>query len=105
MLSINLFRIFQESLTNVARHSGASRVEVELQPCNHEVVLSIRDNGRGLPEGHAITSTSYGMRGMHERVEQLSGKIEFDKPLGGGLRVMVRLPQPAAHSSQIQTEE
>lgn len=105
MLSINLFRIFQESLTNVARHSGASRVEVELQPCNHEVVLSIRDNGRGLPEGHAIASTSYGMRGMHERVEQLSGKIEFDKPLGGGLRVMVRLPQPAAHSSQIQTEE
>lgn len=95
-LSINLFRIFQESLTNVARHSGASSVEVELQPCDREVVLSISDNGCGLPEGHAIAPTSNGMRGMRERVEQLSGKIEFDKSPDGGLCVMVKFPQPAA---------
>jgi signal transduction histidine kinase len=67
-------------------------VEVELQPCQHEVVLSISDNGRGLPEGHTIAPTSYGIRGMRERVEQLGGKIKFDSQPGNGFSVMVSLP-------------
>lgn len=94
-ISINLFRVFQESLTNVARHSGASKVEVELQPCEHEIVLSISDNGRGLPEGKTIAATSYGIRGMRERAEQLGGKIEFGKPPSGGFSVVIKLPQGA----------
>jgi PAS domain S-box-containing protein len=89
--AINLFRIFQESLTNVAKHSGASRVETELYfGCG--VALSVRDNGRGLPAGHTIASTSYGMRGMAERVKQLGGEIRFDSPSGGGFEVTVKLP-------------
>lgn len=92
-LAINLFRIFQESLTNVARHSGASRVEVELHPGEQEIVLSVSDNGCGLPDGGAIASTSHGMRGMRERVELLKGRIEFGQPPGGGLRVEVRVPR------------
>ncbi len=95
-LSINLFRIFQESLTNVARHSGASRVEVELRPDGNEVVLSISDNGRGLSEGHTIAPTSFGIRGMRERAMQLGGKIEIGSPPGGGFNVTVILPLPAA---------
>jgi PAS domain S-box-containing protein len=95
-LSINLFRIFQESLTNVARHSGASRVEVKFRPDSNEVVLSISDNGRGLPEGHTIAPTSFGIRGMRERVVQLGGKIEIGSSPGGGLNVIVILPLPAA---------
>lgn len=91
-ISINLFRIFQESLTNIARHSGASKVEVELQLCEHEVTLSISDNGRGLSDGQVIAATSYGIRGMRERAKQLGGNIEFGKPLGGGFSVVVRLP-------------
>jgi PAS domain S-box-containing protein len=94
--AINLFRITQESLTNVVRHSGATKVGVHLHRDNEEVVLSISDNGRGLPEGHTIASTSYGLRGMRERVVQLGGKIKFDKPAGGGFTVMVRLPVAAA---------
>ena len=90
--SIALFRIFQETLTNVARHSGASQVEVEFQCCDEEIMLSISDNGRGLPEGHTAASTSYGMRGMCERVEQLGGKIKFDSSPGGGFCVTVTLP-------------
>jgi PAS domain S-box-containing protein len=93
--SIALFRIFQETLTNIARHSGASRVEVEFQSCDEEVILSISDNGSGLPEGHRIAPTSYGMRGMCERVEQLGGKIKFDSPPGGGFCVAVTLPSLA----------
>ncbi|MDD2914142.1 MAG: PAS domain-containing protein [Gallionella sp.] len=93
--SINLFRIFQEALTNVERHSGASRVEVEFRLDDSEVMLSISDNGRGLPEGHNIAATSYGIRGMRERVVHLGGKIGFGRPRGGGFSISVELPLPA----------
>ena len=91
-LSINLFRICQEALTNVSRHSGASEVSIELHLDSEEIALSISDNGHGLPEGHTIASTSHGMRGMRERAAQLGGKIEFGSPPGGGLSVTVILP-------------
>jgi signal transduction histidine kinase len=101
-LSINLFRIFQESLTNVARHSGASCVEAEYRPESDQIVLTISDNGCGLPEGHTTASTSFGVRGMRERVGQLGGQIKFDSPPDGGFSVVVRLPRPAASQSGMQ---
>ena len=102
MLSITLFRIFQESLANVARHSGASTVIAQFHPTDSEIVLSIQDDGCGLPEGHTIAPTSYGIRGMRERVEQLGGKITFDSPPGGGLAMLVKLPQPAERPSKLR---
>lgn len=90
--SINLFRIVQEALTNVARHSGASKVKVKMNRGDKEIMLSICDNGRGLPEGHTVAPTSHGVRGMCERVKQLDGKIKFDSPNGGGFCVEVSLP-------------
>ncbi|MDP2693996.1 MAG: MASE1 domain-containing protein [Gallionella sp.] len=98
--SIALFRIFQEALTNVARHSGASRVEVEFHHGDEEVVLSIGDNGRGMPGEHVIAPDSYGIRGMFERVGQLGGKIKFDSPPSGGLNVAVVLLLPASHKKE-----
>ena len=94
-LSINLFRIFQEALTNVARHSGASSVVAEYRPGSDQVFLSIIDNGCGFPEGHSPASSSFGIRDMRERVGQLGGQIEFNSPLGGGFSVIVRLPRHA----------
>jgi PAS domain S-box-containing protein len=99
-IAINLFRVFQESLNNVARHSGASRVGVEYQQDDNEIVLTISDNGRGLPEKHVIAQTSYGMRVMRERVAQLNGQILFDVPPGGGLRLTVILPLAADDSEE-----
>ena len=93
--TINMFRIFQESLTNVARHSGASGVEVELRYGEKEVTLAINDNGCGLPEGHTISQTSFGMLGMRERAEQMGGRISFYSRPGGGLSVMFTLLIPA----------
>ncbi|OGS91864.1 MAG: hypothetical protein A2Z95_10270 [Gallionellales bacterium GWA2_60_18] len=93
--TINLFRIFQESLTNIARHSGASRVEAELLCEDGETVLTISDNGCGLPEGHVIAPTSYGMLGMRERAEQLGGRINFYSPPDGGFSVTAILPLSA----------
>jgi PAS domain S-box-containing protein len=99
-IAINLFRVFQESLNNVARHSGASRVGVEYQQDDNEIVLTISDNGRGLPEKHVIAQTSYGMRVMRERVAQLNGQILFDVPPSGGLRLTVILPLAADDSEE-----
>lgn len=92
--SIALFRIFQETLTNVARHSGASSVEVEFCCGDKEVMLSVCDNGCGLPDGHTVAPTLYGVRGMCERARQLGGRIKFDSPPGGGFNVTVTLPLP-----------
>jgi PAS domain S-box-containing protein len=103
MLSIHLYRIFQETLTNVARHSGATRVEAEFEVGKNDVRLTVKDNGCGLPEGHNIAPTSFGILGMHERVGQLHGKIEFDTFPGKGLTVSVILPLSAP--TLIKTEE
>lgn len=102
VLSINLFRIFQEALTNVARHSGAACVEAEYRPEADHVLLVIRDDGRGLPEGHVPATTSFGIRGMRERVGQLGGQIAFDNALGGGLCVTVRLPFTAGNKGSAE---
>jgi PAS domain S-box-containing protein len=100
--AINLFRIFQEALTNVSRHSGATRVNIEFHQGEEEIILSISDNGRGLPEKHIIAQTSYGLRVMRERVAQLDGQIIFDSPPGGGLRVTVLMPLTAAHNKEME---
>ncbi|MBI4938031.1 MAG: PAS domain S-box protein [Nitrosomonadales bacterium] len=93
--SINLFRIFQEALTNVARHSGATFVEVEFLRDREKTCLSIRDNGCGLPERLAIAATSFGIRGMRERAEQLGGLIRLGSSYIGGLDVTVIVPLSA----------
>jgi PAS domain S-box-containing protein len=90
--TINLFRIFQEALTNVARHSGASSVDVTLRYATKVVILVISDNGRGMPDWHAIGPTSFGLLGMRERVEQMGGSIKFGSPPAGGFSVAIFLP-------------
>lgn len=90
--SINLFRIFQESLTNVARHSGAANVDVELSTEAGKLILRIADDGCGIPEGQVVSPTSYGMLGMRERVAQLGGEICFSGAPDSGFCVTVMLP-------------
>lgn len=92
MRSIELFRISQEALSNVAKHSGASWVEIEYHHSNEEVVMSIIDNGRGIAETPADTTQHYGILGMRERTEQLGGEISIDTPPGGGFSLTVTLP-------------
>jgi len=98
--TINLFRIFQEALTNVSRHARSSRVEVEFLQGQEEVILSVSDNGRGMPKEYVIRHTSYGMRGMRERVAQLGGQIKFDSPPNGGFRITVILPLPTERNME-----
>ncbi|HEY5752860.1 MAG TPA: sensor histidine kinase [Chthoniobacterales bacterium] len=90
-ISTNLFRIFQELLTNVARHSGASNVHVRLAREDHSVVLAVSDNGRGLPTGTPAPDHC-GLRGIRERASALGGSIQITPNSPRGVAITVSLP-------------
>jgi hypothetical protein len=85
-----VFRVLQESLTNIARHSGATRVEVTLQAEDGHVVLHVRDNGKGF-DPDAPRKGSYGLLGVRERAALLGGKVTIESAPGEGTRVELRL--------------
>jgi two-component system sensor histidine kinase UhpB len=87
-----LFRICQEALTNVARHAMASRVWISLQEQNNELVLEIRDNGRGIRGDEEANRSSLGLLGMRERALALGGSVEVTGIPGHGTTVRVRVP-------------
>jgi two-component system sensor histidine kinase UhpB len=96
-----LFRIFQETLTNISKHAGASRVDVRLAVENDSVALDVVDNGRGLGAADRKKPKSFGIRGMVERAHALGGVLTVSDP-GQGCRVAVRLPlAPAAHGPAV----
>jgi signal transduction histidine kinase len=86
------FRIFQETLTNVARHSGASIVDVTLNHLDDSVILEIRDNGRGISEAEISGSKSLGLLGMRERAHLLGGRLTISGIPAKGTTVTVRIP-------------
>ncbi|HEX4619473.1 MAG TPA: ATP-binding protein, partial [Steroidobacteraceae bacterium] len=92
--STALFRIFQELLTNVARHANATRVAVAVRPDSGRlVVLTVEDNGRGIDEEVARSPKSLGLMGVRERVLPYGGRVEVEGVRGKGTLVRVTLPQ------------
>jgi PAS domain S-box-containing protein len=94
---VTLFRIFQETLTNVARHAGADLVTIRLTVNADQVILAVQDNGRGITPGEIAKRSSLGLLGIRERVLSLGGLIEIEgKPRAGTLvRVTVPVGRPA----------
>ena len=93
-LSTTLFRIFQESLTNVARHAQATRIHATLQKKNQTVILTIRDNGRGITQSELEAPRSLGLLGLRERAAQWGGKTTIGGAAGKGTTVTVSIPLP-----------
>lgn len=91
-MTTELFRIFQEALTNVVRHSKADRVSVHLHQEEKQLVLEIEDNGEGMPPGKINDSQSLGLIGIRERVLFFGGEVEFLSEPGKGTRVIVKTP-------------
>jgi PAS domain S-box-containing protein len=98
-VSTTLFRILQETLTNVARHAKATRVEVVKQKRRDRVVLMIRDNGRGFDEENPSVSRSLGLLGMRERAAILGGQVNISSVPGKGTTVTAWIPLPSPGES------
>jgi PAS domain S-box-containing protein len=88
-----LFRILQEALTNVARHAGATAVDIRLAVAPEGVTLEVADNGRGIPEDKVSDSRSIGLLGMRERARALEGEVVVRPLAAGGTMVEVNLPR------------
>ena len=91
-IEVCLYRIVQEALTNVARHSGALSCTVALQKINGEVQLVVEDSGRGMASGDADARRGLGLMGMRERAQALAGRFTIENRPEGGTRVVVTLP-------------
>jgi signal transduction histidine kinase len=91
-VSTTMFRIFQEILTNVARHSRATRVDMELRVDEERVALEVSDNGVGIADSDLHGKKSLGLLGMHERALLFGGEVKITGTTGHGTRVSVSIP-------------
>ncbi len=94
-----VLRIAQESLTNVAKHAEATRVGVTLSYDGDEVVLDVRDDGTGFDLGAPTGPSSFGLRGMRQRVARLAGDLTLESHRGRGTAVSARLPALAREAA------
>ncbi len=91
-----IYRIVQESLTNVAKHAQAGRVDIGLRREGDEYVLKVRDNGSGFDPG-VKKQNSFGLAGIRERVLMLGGTVNIDSRTGSGTEIVVRIPAGRCH--------
>lgn len=95
---VAIFRVVQESLTNIHRHSGAANANIRISRSNREVCVRIEDDGKGISpekirEMASAGTPGVGIRGMRERIRQLGGTLQIDsKGVGKGAVVIIRLP-------------
>ena len=98
--STAIFRIFQESLTNVARHAHATRVEARLEREGNHLIFQVRDNGKGFDPQEAKARKSLGLVGMQERALLLSGELKVEGVPSAGTTMTLRIPLPPSTGSK-----
>ncbi len=92
------FRVIQEALTNVAKHSGARHASIELSQASNDLLVSIRDDGRGFePES---VSSGLGLTGMRERVALIGGELQIGSQPGAGTLISLRVPALGASAQR-----
>lgn len=98
-IEVSLFRVVQESLTNVAKHAGASRVGVTLSYAGAEVLLDVRDDGRGFTNG---VGTGFGLTSMRQRIRGVGGHLEVQSAPGEGTSISARVPAIAPGAARAE---
>ena len=100
-VEIVLFRVLQESLTNIAKHSGTATVDVRLQVAENVITLLVRDHGKGISSdmlariNQTGADVGVGIAGMRERLKELGGKLEIQSDPTGTL-LTASVPSPKA---------
>lgn len=90
--TLTMFRIVQESLTNIARHAEATQVAIGVVSCGDDICVEVHDDGKGFDMGSMPAGKSFGLMGMRERALAVCGKVEVTSALGEGTVVSVRIP-------------
>jgi signal transduction histidine kinase len=90
--STALFRIFQESIFNTARHANASKIFINLRQVNNDLVLDVTDNGKGITQNQLSDPKSLGLLGMKERALILGGSVEIKSSMNNGTTVKAVIP-------------
>lgn len=91
-LAIAIFRVFQETLTNISKHAHASRVQVKLVELDKLILLEVIDNGHGITNIDMEKQDSFGIRGMRERCQQLKGNFHISGNPEKGTKVTILIP-------------
>jgi signal transduction histidine kinase len=94
-----LFRVLQETLTNVIRHAEATQVSVDLEKTNAHVVLKVRDNGKGMTHKEMTDPRCFGLIGMRERVHHLKGNLKIVSNFRQGTTIIASVPLTNAERS------
>jgi two-component system, NarL family, sensor histidine kinase UhpB len=96
-VAATVIRIVQEGLTNVARHAGASQVELAITRDLGWLQLNLTDNGQGRSQRSSQAGCGLGLTGMAERIAALGGHLQLESPPDGGFRIYARLPETIPH--------
>ena len=89
---IHVYRIIQEGINNIVKHSGATEATVVIKSSLGNLSISIRDNGRGFSAGGATSDAGFGLSGIRERAEIMGGTARIDSVPGQGVNLQVQLP-------------
>jgi signal transduction histidine kinase len=95
---LTVYRIVQESLTNVGKYAEAAQVDVSVRDYSNHVEVEIRDNGKGF-DVRAMPPSTHGLAGMRHRVEAAGGRLHVSSQPGNGTRIMATLPKAVAGST------
>ena len=93
-VSTAVFRIYQEILTNILRHSGADHVDISIEYDNNKIILSVTDNGKGFSQEKFDDSSSFGLIGMRERCRNFGGRLTITTAPGRGTTIKAVIPAP-----------
>ena len=89
--AITLFRVFQESMSNVVKHAHATHVALNLIAGKHDIVMTVSDNGVGIKPSDVLKANSFGLRGMRERASALHGSFNATQSNAGGTVITLKL--------------
>jgi len=98
--STQIYRIVQESLTNIARHASATKLSLRLEKEGNNIVLEIKDNGKGISDKEKTNINSFGILGMRERAAVLGGEFAINGVRGRGTTVRVKVPFSARNEPE-----
>jgi len=99
-IGVCLFRVLQEALHNIVKHSGVKRVEVQLTEPSNQIHLRVSDSGKGFDVESTMQGKGLGLTSMRERVRMVNGTVAIESKPMGGTTIEVRVPLESQHVSQ-----